>query len=391
VREGVGASSLASEDRACGPSDLSRCASQPEALVPLRVLSLFAGIGGFDLGLERTGGFKTVAFCEIDPFCRRVLAKHWPEVPCYHDVRELAAEQIGPVDVICGGFPCQDISTAGTGAGIDGKRSGLWSEYARLIGELRPRYVIVENVAALLGRGLGRVLGDLAALGYDAEWDCIPASAIGAPHRRDRIWIVAYPSLVLGDGGEHNRRGYCESAVPLPELRDRGGHENVANSNGRDDTERLDRRANSGTASPSESGHARKGQTSHGQRLWSKFGPGRSSVADAERGRLESGHEQRAWPPAILATAYGRHRGGREFGEAWRTEPDVGRVAYGVPDAMDRLKSLGNAVVPQISELIGRAILAAIADTHPQGGDVQQAPSLMSSGGAKQSPKTCPS
>ena len=96
------------------------------------------------------------------------------------------------VDIICGGFPCQDISVAGKGAGIEGSRSGLWSEYARIISEVRPRYVIVENVAALLGRGLERVLGDLAALGFDAEWHCIPASAVGAPHRRDRVWIVAY-------------------------------------------------------------------------------------------------------------------------------------------------------------------------------------------------------
>src|SRR5205823_3024143 len=118
--------------------------------------------------------FRTVAFCEIEEFPRRVLAKHWPDVPCYDDVRTLTAERLGAdgiaVDVICGGFPCQDISVAGAGDGIDGNRSGLWSEYARLIGELRPRFIIVENVAALLDRGMGRVLGDLAALGFDAEW-----------------------------------------------------------------------------------------------------------------------------------------------------------------------------------------------------------------------------
>jgi DNA-cytosine methyltransferase len=165
----------------------------------MNVLDLFSGIGGFSLGLERTGGFRTVAFCEIDPFCRRVLAKHWPEVPCYDDVRSLTADRLRAdgisVDVICGGFPCQDISVAGNGAGLDGERSGLWREYARLVGELRPRLIIVENVAALLGRGLGDVLGDLAALGYDAEWHCIPAAAVGAPHRRDRIWIVAHDAV----------------------------------------------------------------------------------------------------------------------------------------------------------------------------------------------------
>ena len=161
----------------------------------MRVLDLFSGIGGFSLGLERAG-MTTVAFAEIEPYCCEVLRKHWPHVKNYGDVRELSAQHLTAdgigVDVICGGFPCQDISVAGKGAGIDGERSGLWTEYARIIGELRPRYVIVENVAALLGRGLERVLGDLAALGYDAEWHCIPASAVGAPHRRDRVWIVAY-------------------------------------------------------------------------------------------------------------------------------------------------------------------------------------------------------
>jgi DNA (cytosine-5)-methyltransferase 1 len=169
-------------------------------LTKLRLLDLFSGIGGFSLGLERSGAFEIVAFCEIDPFCSRVLKKHWPEVPCYEDVRTLTAERLTAdgiaVDAICGGFPCQDISIAGKGAGLAGERSGLWFEYARLIGELRPRFVIVENVSALLGRGLGRVLGDLAALGYDAEWHCIPAWMVDLPHSRERIWIVAYPNGV---------------------------------------------------------------------------------------------------------------------------------------------------------------------------------------------------
>lgn len=158
----------------------------------MKVGSLFSGIGGFDLGLERAG-FQTAWFCEQDEFCQRVLRKHWPDVPIYDDITTLRGQDVEPVDALCGGFPCQDLSYAGRGAGIEGERSGLWSEYARLIGELRPRYVFVENVPALLTRGLGRVLGDLAALGYDAEWDCIPASAVGAPHRRDRVWLVAYP------------------------------------------------------------------------------------------------------------------------------------------------------------------------------------------------------
>lgn len=171
----------------------------------LRVLDLFSGIGGFSLGLERTGGFETVAFCEIEDYPRRVLAKHWPGVPCYDDVRTLTADRLAAdgiaVDVICGGFPCQDISRAGLGAGISGERSGLWGEFARLIGELRPCFAILENVAALLDDGMGTVLGDLAELGYDAEWQVISACSMGAPHMRQRVFAVAYPN------GEHGWEG----------------------------------------------------------------------------------------------------------------------------------------------------------------------------------------
>jgi DNA (cytosine-5)-methyltransferase 1 len=179
----------------------------------MRVLDLFSGIGGFALGLERAG-MEVVAFCEIDPFCQAVLKKHWPHVPCYDDVTTLTGARLATdgiaVDLICGGFPCQDISVAGKGAGIGGERSGLWSEYARIIGELGPAYVIVENVSALLNRGMDVVLGDLAALGYDAEWHCIPASAVGAPHERDRVWIIAYsdslrPQGQSDDSGSNSR------------------------------------------------------------------------------------------------------------------------------------------------------------------------------------------
>jgi DNA (cytosine-5)-methyltransferase 1 len=174
-------------------------------MTKLRVLDLFSGIGGFSLGLERTGGFETVAFCEIEPFPRKVLSKHWPEVPIYEDVRTLTGDTLArdgiAVDVITGGFPCQDLSVAGKRAGLgEGTRSGLWSEIVRLIGDLSPRYVIVENVANLLsgprgkrGGWFGRVLGDLAECGYDAEWENIPAAAVGLPHLRERAWFMAYP------------------------------------------------------------------------------------------------------------------------------------------------------------------------------------------------------
>ena len=177
-------------------------------MTKLRVLDLFSGIGGFSLGLERTGGFETVAFCEIEPFPRRVLAKHWPEVPQYEDVRTLTAETLArdgiAVDVITGGFPCQDISHAGNQLGIKaGTRSGLYVEVIRLASELRPEYIILENVAALLsgpserpGWWLGRILGDLAEIGYDAEWHCIRAGTLGLPQERNRIWLLAYTNQI---------------------------------------------------------------------------------------------------------------------------------------------------------------------------------------------------
>jgi DNA (cytosine-5)-methyltransferase 1 len=223
-------------------------------------------------------------------------------------------------------------SQGGAGMG-EGTRSGLWSEYARLIGELRPRYVIVENVSALLGRGLDRVLGDLAQIGYDAEWHCIPAAAVGAPHRRDRIWIVAHPT-----------GGGCEGL--------------------------SDRHTKSSDVSPSGDvvAHAAGGRPQRGHQS-SGSGEGKTTRVLAKSTRdgygSERGHVAHAegWGryivrgvgPQINVTGNGIGNG------AWEAEPNVGRVANGVPARVDRLKSLGNAVVPQIPELIGRAILSAEA------------------------------
>lgn len=192
----------------------------------MQVLDLFSGIGGFSLGLE-AAGMETVGFCEVAPFCQQVLRKHWPHVPIHEDVRELDGRLYAGVDVICGGFPCQDISAAGHGAGIVGERSGLWGEFARIIGQARPRWVIVENVPLLRRRGLAMVLSDLLALGYDAEWHCIPASAVGAPHRRDRLWIVAHRGF---EGGlrvcqeplsRQPAFSWCENVRSIEELRER--------------------------------------------------------------------------------------------------------------------------------------------------------------------------
>ena len=264
-----------------------------------KVLDLFSGIGGFSLGLERAG-MQTVAFCEIEKYPQKVLRKHWPEVPIYEDVRELtavrlAADGIKP-NVICGGFPCQDISVAGKGAGLAGERSGLWREYARLIGEIRPEYVIVENVSALLGRGLSTVLGYLTKIGYDAEWHCIPASYVGAPHRRDRIWIMAYTS---------NKGFSCTGVINKPSI------SFCFPCNSRSENAEF--------------------------------------MAYANQPRLEG---QRAISSRIESQL-------NDIGNYgwWNTEPTVGRVANGIPSRVDRLKGLGNAVVPQIPEIIGRAII----------------------------------
>lgn len=178
--------------------------------------SLFSGIGGLELGLERVTGARTVWNCEVDEFCRKVLAKHWPDATQYVDVRNVdgSAE---PVDILCGGFPCQNLSVAGDRTGLAGEKSGLWHEYARIVRVLRPNFVFVENVPALRTlpgeNGLGKVLGDLTEAGYDSEWDCVPASAVGAPHVRDRIFILAWRR----DMSREDRRHMAEATKRLVE------------------------------------------------------------------------------------------------------------------------------------------------------------------------------
>lgn len=180
-------------------------------LISVQVLDLFSGIGGFTYGLQLASSeFQPAAFAENNPYCISVLNKHWPDVKIYEDVKEVSAERlvrdsIPDIYVVVGGFPCQDLSKArtphGDSAGLYGERSGLWSEFKRIISELRPSYVIVENVSALTVRGLLDVLGDLAECGYDAEWANIPAGAVGSPQLRKRLFIVSYPNRA-GPQGE---------------------------------------------------------------------------------------------------------------------------------------------------------------------------------------------
>ncbi len=159
----------------------------------LTFVSFFAGIGGIDLGLERAG-HRCVGQVEIGDYCNRVLEKHWPDVPRWRDIRKVDPNELPKADLWCGGFPCQDISNAGKRAGIHGERSGLFFDWMRLVRQVRPRYMLLENVSALLERGLDSVLSELSESGYDAEWDVIPAGAFGANHFRPRLFLVAYPS-----------------------------------------------------------------------------------------------------------------------------------------------------------------------------------------------------
>ena len=172
----------------------------------LKVLDLFSGIGGFSLGLERTGGFETVAFCENAEAPRAILNKNWPNIPIFNDVERICGYALkDSVDVICGGFPCQDISSLNKkGKGLNGDRSGLWKEFHRLIKEIKPRYVIGENVTDLRSKGLTQIQKDLWSSGYDNEWYCIPASALDLPQERDRVWVIAYPASERT--GEHEPR-----------------------------------------------------------------------------------------------------------------------------------------------------------------------------------------
>ena len=342
----------------------------------MSVLDLFSGIGGFSLGLERAG-MKTAAFCEIEPFCRAVLAKHWPGVPIYDDVRTLTAERLAAdgisVDVICGGFPCQDISVAGKGAGLAGERSGLWREYERIISEVRPRWVIIENVPALRTRGLDTVLGSLAALGYDAEWHLIPASAIGAPHQRDRVWILAYPAI-RGWREHGNECGQaCDAGSGQPadcgaDVADTGGAglpgaecagwpEPVISAAkvGAAASECSWRRAQSGVGGEAD------GFPSRLERYW----PTPHGASGGGQGGTYDGHGNELSQAVYVSVGTSAsERSARKVG-SYEIEPWEGNtprtVGRGYPNRRPRLKALGNSVVPQIPELIGRAILQAEA------------------------------
>ena len=335
----------------------------------MRILDLFSGIGGFSLGLERAG-METVAFCEFDKNAQLVLKKHWPDVPIYDDVRELTYEQLKKdgilsdtthtragendsgvwegvkridrregadrsnptndqkgtptIDLICGGFPCQPFSHAGKREGADDDRH-LWPEYFRIIQEIRPRWVIGENVAGLISMGLDQVLSDLESEDYSCQTLIIPACALNAPHRRDRVWIIGRKRDVYNSECNGLTTSEVEGGIAETVRKKSQGQNNILDSKG---TSGLP-----GTESDVAHSISQRGCG------------GTTGKQDAGDVRESSGCSQGGW---------------------WDIEPDVGRVAHGIPNRVDRLKQLGNAVVPQVVEEIGRAIMKVEHEKVPE-------------------------
>ena len=263
-------------------------------------LALFAGAGGGILGAHLLG-WRTVCAVEWEPYAASVLAARQndgilPPFPIWDDVQTFDGRPWrGCVDVVSGGFPCQDISIAGRGAGLEGEQSGMWKQMARIIGEVRPRHAFIENSPMLTIRGLDRVLCDLAALGYDAQWGVISAADCGAPHKRERIWIVAYATQLQRNGINHHA-GIGMESEQVPESGNSGRAQDMANTN-----------------SPQRKGNER------------------TERGDAERADIG----QPSW---------------------WASEPDVGRVAHGVAARVDRLKAIGNGQVPAVAACSFRAL-----------------------------------
>jgi DNA (cytosine-5)-methyltransferase 1 len=334
----------------------------------MKMLDLFSGIGGFSLAAEWVWSedLEVVGFCEIEPFAVKVLNKNFPGVPIYNDVCKLDGRELtnkhGNIDIITGGFPCQDISIAGRGVGIDGKRSGLWSEMCRIISEVRPRYAFIENVPMLIHRGLERVLTDLTKIGYDAEWQVIGADDVGAWHRRKRIWIVAYPQ---GNGscrdpkqreedGTYEEREFLECEGErrdeVRSLSERGSKDvsdpECNGWNGREYTEReytIDGK-----------GQQIEETEQFGEGFRSKPGKGSSlngkdadPLCEGLQGQRECEQLERKSPKGKPS-----EEDYTSDGEWWAAEPNVGRVAHGIPHRVDRLKGLGNAIVPQVAKIV---------------------------------------
>jgi DNA (cytosine-5)-methyltransferase 1 len=351
----------------------------------LTVGSLFSGIGGLDLGLERAG-MDVIWQSEIDPYACRVLNKHWPKVVNHGNIKEIDWTRVERPDVICGGYPCQPFSTAGQRKGEQDPRH-LWPWVRECISVLRPRYAILENVRGHLSLGGTTVIREIASLGYCVEWRVISAASVGANHRRDRVVLLAYPNntrshttpidatergkpTFVGFGGRRedmadtNDGRYIYAQEPQePNIGGRG--ENEAND-GRGTTKHSRVQSGTGNISNTEGVHGNErgpSDSSKAFRQWQEMGgeigTDGSTMANTEGGYV--GSEE----PYGLCEIFGQATKLREpgspsgtLGRWWQVEPNVGRVAYGVPARVDRLRGLGNAVVPQVAEIVGRLVMA---------------------------------
>ncbi len=305
---------------------------------PITFGSLFAGIGGIDLGFERCG-MECKWQVEINDYAQKVLAKHWPKAHRERDIRKCSARNLERVDIIAGGFPCQDISYAGLGAGLDGERSGLFFEAVRLVRELQPRAVVLENVAALLTRGLDRVLGTLAEVGYDAQWHCIPAAYVGAPHIRDRVFIIGFQSRNadrIDDNSKQKRNQQDTKSGGACSWCHEGESSALAYT-------RCQLRKSRASKRPRSDTQAKRGSAANDDKRCGEASA-YTNIKDAQGQRQEP----------IGAKPQFRDA---SYESWWAVEPDVGRVAHGVPSRVDRLRGLGNAVVPQVAELVGRMVI----------------------------------
>jgi DNA (cytosine-5)-methyltransferase 1 len=306
----------------------------------MKVLDLFSGIGGFSLGLE-WAGMETIAMCEKDKFCRQVLATHWPDITIHEDIRKLdGREYKNAIDVVCGGFPCQPFSVAGKQLGKEDDRH-LWPEMLRVIKESAPAWVIGENVSGFVSMALDDVCLDLEAEGYEVQSFVIPACAVEAHHKRDRCWIVAY-----SDENDRRRRSstFPQKRDPRMEHRSRSSRQSLIESD-------------SDMANTHPSRELQPQGSEQEVRRWS--GDSREDVADSKSERIQrlwSGREQKpyAYGPALVPLCEGEGLGS----SYWKAEPDVDRVVDGLPNRVDRIRSLGNAVVPQLVQRIGELVYA---------------------------------
>lgn len=335
--------------------------------------SLFSGIGGIEIGFEKEG-FKTKWFIEKEPYAQAILKKRFPGTIIYEDVTKIDFRTIPKVDVFTGGFPCQDISGAGKRVGIEGSRSSLWKYYAEAIRVLRPKIAFIENVSALAIRGLNVVLADLAKIGYDAEWYNISASAVGAFHQRERIFIIAYPN------------SNWKSDESINEGQGQGFVDEISNTNIRQ-CNRTEKKVCSGGNSIDVSSEAIPNTSSFRCNDGCDNREERQIQNAEERSVEKDKSKGNGWGYRsseiceVFSNPHNKRQQGRGKDEirqelfcskeySWAAEPGLGRVADGIPNGVDRIKCLGNAVVPQCAEVFAKAIKMKLDSSNHGSGKV---------------------